>query len=141
MAPRILRFALVLLTGFVALTAIGGGAAMLTGVDSFPPAWLRGTPFPDYAIPALLLAIVVGGSSLAAAVALLAATRIGPALAAFAGLLLSGYIAVEVLILNQIPPGPTPIELLYLGLGLLIVVLALLLQRADRQGAAALGAG
>ena len=53
---------------FNAISAIGGGIAMLVGADKFPVEWLRNTPFSDYTIPAFVLAIVVGGSSLIAAV-------------------------------------------------------------------------
>lgn len=69
MPTRAIRPTIVVLAGFVTATAIGGGLAMLAGVDCFPPAWLAGTPFADYTIPALLLAVVVGGSALVAAIA------------------------------------------------------------------------
>jgi hypothetical protein len=62
------RIAIGVLAAFIALTAIGGGIAMLAGADQFPRDWLRDTPFSDYTLPALVLAIVVGGSSLVAAV-------------------------------------------------------------------------
>jgi hypothetical protein len=49
---------------FVALTALGGGIALATGLeaDRFPLDWLRGTPFRNYVIPGLILAGVVGGA-------------------------------------------------------------------------------
>lgn len=37
-----------LAAGFIALMAIGGGIAILSGVDEFPSEWLEGTPFNDY---------------------------------------------------------------------------------------------
>jgi hypothetical protein len=57
-----IRITIGLLTGFIALTAIGGGIALLIGIEGerFPLEWLQGTPFTDYTIPALLLALVVG---------------------------------------------------------------------------------
>jgi hypothetical protein len=42
------------LEAFIALSAIGGGIAMLVGADKSPVEWLRNTPFSDYTIPALL---------------------------------------------------------------------------------------
>jgi hypothetical protein len=84
------------LEAFIALSAIGGGIAMLLGADKFPVEWLRNTPFSDYTIPALVLAIVVGGSSLVA--------------------------AVEVVTINA--PKPSWIEGVYFGLGLAVLGLA-----------------
>ena len=64
----------------IALSAIGGGIALLLGTykdgvlieaggrGQFPLEWLQQTPFSNYTIPALILAIGVGGSSLIAAV-------------------------------------------------------------------------
>lgn len=126
MRRRSLRILLTLLTGFVALTAIGGGVALLVGLEDnrFPLEWLHGTPFPDYTIPALLLAVVVGGSALAACVLIIRRHRWALPVAATAGAILMGYITVEFLILQQSPPGPTPIEYLYVALGAVIVVLA-----------------
>jgi hypothetical protein len=59
------------LAGFAALSAIAGGAALLlapNGSESAPLTLLGGTPFTSFVIPGLLLALVVGGSSLAALV-------------------------------------------------------------------------
>lgn len=133
MKHRAMRFVIAVLAGFVALTAIGGGIAMLVGADQFPAEWLRGTPFRDYTIPALLLAVVVGGSSLLSAVLLFTAPRLGLLTSMAAGVILTGYVFVEVLILRQVPPGPTAIEVIYLCLGLLIVGLAAHLRSAKRQ--------
>jgi hypothetical protein len=121
-----LRIVIGLLTGFIALTAIGGGIALLVGAEAnrFPIEWLEGTPFKDYTIPALLLAIAVGGSSLGACVTTMTGRKVGTPASMLAGLIMMGYVVVEVLILKQVPPGPTPIEYLYFGLGLAIFLLA-----------------
>jgi hypothetical protein len=124
MRHKPLRITIGLLAAFIALTAIGGGIAILTGIDQFPPEWLEGTPFPTYTIPALLLSVVVGGSSLLAAVMGFMG-RAGDSIAAMAaGLIMAGYIVVEVLILNDGAGGPTPIEYFYFGLGLAMASLA-----------------
>ena len=121
MAHKGLRIALSISLGFVALTAISGGAALLLGAEAqrFPLDWLHGTPFADYTIPALLLAIAVGGSALLAVIALWVRPRFGAASGIAAGLFLMGYIAIEALILKQVPPGPSAIEKFYFTLGLL----------------------
>jgi hypothetical protein len=99
---------------------------LLIGAEAnrFPIEWLEGTPFKDYTIPALLLAIAVGGSSLMACVTTMTGRKVGTPASMLAGLIMMGYVVVEVLILKQVPPGPTPIEYLYFGLGLAIFLLA-----------------
>ena len=115
------RITIGIIAGFIALTAIGGGIAILTGVDPFPPEWLAGTPFPDYTIPALLLSVVVGGSALVAAITIFMRGNKGILATMIAGAIMMGYIIVEVLILKQVPPGPTVIEIFYFVLGLLLL--------------------
>lgn len=116
------------ISGFIALTATGGGVAILTGVDTFPMEWLSGTPFTSYVIPALILAIAVGESSLLAAIALLRRAQRAPLVTLIAGILVAGYVSVEAIILNQEPPGPTAAEVVYFVLGLLLFVLGLILR-------------
>lgn len=136
MLHRIVRITFVLLAGFVALTAIGGGVAMLAGVDQFPLAWLAGTPFADFTIPALILAVVVGGSALAALVLALRRSRYSAPAGIAAGVLLAGFIGVEVLILKQTPPGPTPIEIFYFAAGALMLAAAAALYFAPQRSSA-----
>ena len=126
MQHRLQHISLLLLTGFIALTAIGGGITLLVGLEAnrFPLDWLRGTPFPDYTIPALLLAVVVGGSALAACILVLRRHRMSAPVSRAAGVIMMGYIVVEYLILQQEPPGPTNIEVFYFGLGALIIMFA-----------------
>ncbi len=132
MAHKSVRLVIAVLTGFIALTAVGGGAAILLGVDSFPLAWLVGTPFHSYTIPALLLAVVVGGSSLVAAVLAVRGGQASGVAVLAAGLIMVGYIVVEVLILQQVPPGPTWIEAMYFTLGLTIFALGAYLWLRER---------
>jgi hypothetical protein len=64
------RTAQLVVTAFVALTALAGGLALTLGalvpslatVLSPPPAYLADTPFTSYLLPGLVLAIVVGGT-------------------------------------------------------------------------------
>jgi len=64
----ILPLTIGIVTAFIALTAIGGGVAILVGLDKFPLEWLHITPFKNYTIPAFILVIGRGGSSLAATI-------------------------------------------------------------------------
>ncbi len=113
------------ISGFIAFTAVAGGLALLFGGEGrhIPLRWLKGTPFADYTIPALLLVIAVGGSALAASVMIFAGNKFGALTAMAAGLIMMGYITVEVFILKQVPPGPTAVEMFYFGLGLILFLL------------------
>lgn len=117
------RISIAFLTGFVALSAMAGGLGMLQGADRFPQEWLGTTPFNDYTIPALLLVLVVGGSSLFAAVTIITGRKGGVLASMAAGLLLVGFIVAELAILNdnELISG---IEGMYLAIGLVIFGLA-----------------
>jgi hypothetical protein len=73
---------------FVALTSIVYGVGLAVGVVQFPLSWLQGTPFSDYVIPGLVMAIIAGGSSLLAAATILTGSKVGVLMSACAGLLL-----------------------------------------------------
>ena len=120
MKHKKVRIAIVALAAFIALSAIGGGIAMLAGAMQFPVEWLRNTPFSDYTIPALVLAIVVGGSSLLAAVTVFTGREVGVFTSLAAGLIMAGYEVVEVVTIKQIVWA----QGLYFGLGLMLFGLA-----------------
>jgi hypothetical protein len=125
MPGRKIRVALLVLDVFVALSAIGGGLAVVAALDRFPPEWLHGSPFSDYSIPGLILAGVVGGSAAAAAVVLWRRPRLGVPASALAGAILAGWVVGEIVILNQngaatSPRSPT--EGLYLVVGTVMVM-------------------
>ncbi len=87
------RVALVISHLFVALTACAGGAALIVGAlvpdaDTAitpPPSYLAGSPFDSHLGPGLILAVVLGGIHLAAAVVQLRRSRLAPAASAIAG--------------------------------------------------------
>jgi DMSO reductase anchor subunit len=122
---KIVLILLHILVLFVALTAIGGGIAILTKIDEFPLEWIEGTLFKSYTIPAIILTVIVGGSALLSAITLLLKKSIARNLCFISGLILSTYIFIEILILKQVPPGPTPIEFFYLLTGIIISVLGI----------------
>jgi hypothetical protein len=140
MKHKLVRIAIGVPETFIALSAIGGGIVLLAGTyqdgvlieaggrGQFPLEWLQNTPFSDYTIPALILAIGVGGSSLIAAVTVFTSREVGVLASVAAGLLMAGYIVVEVVMLKQ---GVSWIEGLYCGLGLGISGLATYLWTAE----------
>jgi hypothetical protein len=121
-----LRIVLAAVDGLVALTAIGGGLALVLGLEAerFGPEWLDGTPFRSYLAPGMLLSLVVGGSAAAATMVTLLDWH-GAIASGLAGLILVGWIVGEIAILNQ--PAPTRSEGVYLATGALILALAAVL--------------
>jgi len=129
---NILRIALFLVDLFVALTAIGGGIVLFLGLETterVPPEWLHGTPFQNYIVPGLILAFVVGSSAAIAAFATYDSRSAGGAVSILAGALLMGFIAVEVVLLDQ-PSRWTGTEVVFFITGLIMVLLGYLVFRA-----------
>lgn len=103
MKHKLTRFAIGVPAAFNALSAIGGGMAMLLGTykdgilieagrrGQFPLEWLQRTPFSNYTIPALILTIGVGGSSLLAVVLVSAGREEGILASVAAGLVMAGH--------------------------------------------------
>ena len=143
MKHKLVRIAIGVPEAFIALSAIGGGIVLLAGTyqdgvlieaggrGHFPLEWLQHTPFSDYTIPALVLAIGVGGSSLSAAVLVFTGREEGVLASVAAGLIMAGFTVVEVVTLKQ---GVSWIEGLYFGLGLAISGLAAYLWKAEHRG-------
>lgn len=114
------RVMIVAVAAFIAISAIAGGAAMLAGAVQFPLEWLRSTPFSDYTIPALTLAIVAGGSALLATVMVFTSRTAGVFAAMAAGLIMAGYEVVEVITIMQV----NWLQGVYFGAGLVVFGLA-----------------
>jgi hypothetical protein len=136
MGQRGIRTTLVVVDLFAAVSAIVGAVGLLVGYMNIPLSALDGTPFADFAIPALLLGIVVGGSALAAAVITLFGPRgIEPLASAFAGSVMVVWMTVEVAMVGLV----VWVQAAYFVVGLLMIGLAALLQRAESPHAGATG--
>ncbi len=109
------------------MTAIGGGIALVTGLEErrLSTELLKGTPFRSFLIPGSMLAVIVGGSALAATTLLVLDRSIGSSASAVAGAIMSGWIIGEAKLLNQ--PSMTRTEAVYLGGGLITVSLSVVL--------------
>jgi hypothetical protein len=124
-ASRIVVRTLTVLVVFGALSALLGAvlgiAANGAGV---PLEYLANSPFSSYFVPGLILGVVVGGTQLTAAIALLTKRRTALLLAAVAGFGMLIWIFVELAIMLQY----TWLQAAYFILGglELILVLALL---------------
>ena len=91
------RTLLILLAGFLALTAVPGGVLLVAGLYAPPLAQLRGTPVSSYVVPGLTLCVVVGGGGVAAVLMLMRSHRLAPVAAALAGVAVMAFEFVEVL--------------------------------------------
>lgn len=132
MKHNVIRITLGAIETCIGLGAIFGGIALLTGAFHFdqwiPVAWLAGTPFSDYTIPGLLLLIVVGGGMLLAATTVFVKREWAVLLSTAMGLVMIGFEAVEVAIIDRYAQAvvpPTIVQQILLStLGLLIFALA-----------------
>lgn len=126
------RWSLGILLAFGALNAVAGGLFGLSGAKGVPIEWLSGSPFRDYFVPGFFLLVVVGGSLLAAAVAVLTNARVARAAAMAAGCVLLGWIAVQVAIIGYVSwMQPTTA-----AAGVLVLALATTLPRTGRAAQA-----
>lgn len=123
-AKRVEHILLTLMVAFLAVTAVAGGAALLTGDIAPGPELLAGSPFNSYLIPGLSLLVLVGGSALVAAFLLLVRHPFGTAASAVAGVMIMGFEIVEVLAIGSPAGLARNLQLFYFTLGLLIAALA-----------------
>ena len=119
------RIGLVVLNAFVAFTAISGAIFV---VPTIPLEWLQYGPFTDYTVPALALGILVGGSSLLAAILLLVRPVAGAVATVVAGVIVIGFELVEIgvvgftLIEYDAAQFQAWLQVIYLALGALQVL-------------------
>lgn len=123
MRQRLLRIALLVVAGFNAVSAVGGGIGLIaTAGLGLPDEWLDPLPFSSWLVPGLLLTLVVGGTQVIA-VAMHARRRpLALAVSAFSGVTMVIWTYVEVAVL----PEYSFLHTLYLSTGLAQVVLVLL---------------
>ena len=112
---------------FVAITSIIGSILLMSGAEDTNLSFtlLEGTPFTDFFIPGLLLLLIVGSSSSVSSYTYIRNINNKEYVSLLAGAVLTGWITVEILLLNQ--PNPTIIEYVYLFLGLVLFFLSLFL--------------
>ena len=114
----------------VAANAVGGAVYGLAGAENVPREWLEGTPFESYFVPSLVLLIGVGGGMSVAAAALVGGWRLAPQLTVVAGLVLVGWIAVQVVVI--VPDGGfSVLQPVMFASGLLVTALGWHLRTAE----------
>ncbi len=129
-ARQAAQWALVVVTIFCAVSAVGGGIGVVaTDGLGMPRSMLQGGPFPDFVLPGVILTVVVGGTQSLAAALLLA--RRGSALvgSAVAGFGLVIWIFVE----TGIIAGTSWLQVLYFAAGSAELALVLVLLGVIRR--------
>jgi hypothetical protein len=123
---KILRITLIVLTAFLALTAMLGGLALIANLNAPPLEQLQGSIFTSFTIPGLALFLLVGGGSLLAAILLVRKSRYATLSATAAGFLIMFFEFVEVLVIGSPAGVALTLQIFYFGLGTVIVILSLL---------------
>ncbi len=126
---RAARITLIVLHGFVALTAIGGGVALVVGSSSPeaatvltpPDDYLAGSPFDSYLVPGIVLGLVLGSVHV---VGLVAQWRDGPLAAAFSAA--AGFATLIWIFVQMIYIPFSPLQLAYFAFGLAVCGLVML---------------
>ena len=138
MKQKRIRITIFVLDMLLALTAIAGGIGLVSGGIAVPLNWLQGSPFNDYTIPGLALAIIVGGGSLFAAITILTGSETGVLASALAGLFIIGFESVEVAVIDRFGESwlllAVVLQAVYIALGLVIFGLSTFLWMAEFRG-------
>lgn len=109
------RIAIAVLDGFLSITALAG--AMIV-IPTLPRDMLAGSVFPDFLLPGLALGVLVAGSALVAAVAVMFWPRLGAAVAMISALMIVVFELVEITTI-----GYHWLQVAYIVLGLVIAAL------------------
>jgi MinD-like ATPase involved in chromosome partitioning or flagellar assembly len=133
MSNKVLRVLLILLDGFLAITAIAGGLGLLTGVNAPPVSDLAGSPFSDYTIPGLALLVLVGGTATVATYLTVRRHPYAALVSALAAAMIIAFEIVEVIVIGMPPGIARNLQVFYLTLGLIILVTSLAYWAVQRR--------
>lgn len=129
------RFALITLDLFLAVTAVGGGIALLFGLMAPGVELLQGSPFSSYTIPGLAL-LAVGVCAGVAAALVLMRQWLGAPVSAAVGLMIIIFEVVEVLTIGSDPGVARNLQILYFVWGLAMVAVGSSLWLSQRIASA-----
>ena len=96
------RYILGSLLLLIAINAFAGGYYGMAGAKNIPVAWLDGTPFSSYLIPSLFLFLIIGGTSLIAAIAVFKKYRSGIKIAFFSGIIIILWLLVQLMMIGYV---------------------------------------
>ena len=124
---RIIRNVLIILISFLALTALGGGIGLLTGLNAPPLVFLDGTPFSSYIIPGLALLILVGGTAALASILIVRNHSHAWAVAVVSAIAVVVFEIVEVIYIGSPEGIAQNLQIFYFTYGIILGVLDLYL--------------
>lgn len=101
-SEKFIRFALGILLLLVAINAFAGGYYGMAGAKNIPREWLKNSPFHNYFIPSLILFIVIGSSSLFAAVTVFRRDRFGRKASLLCGVIILIWLGVQIAIIGYV---------------------------------------
>jgi hypothetical protein len=121
---KLIRVILIILEAFLAVTAVAGGIGLISGSLNPGLALLKGSPFNDYTIPGLALAILVGGGATVATILMIRRHPWAVYSCALSGGVIMFFEIVEVLVVGSDPGIARNLQMFYFGYGLVLVLLA-----------------
>lgn len=130
---KVIKITLKILHGFLALSAIGGGIGLLTGVAAPPREMISGTMFDSYLIPGLSLLVLVGGSAAAAFVLLIMNNPKATSVSFAASIILGIFITVEILVIGSPEGAGKNLQILYMFVAVLIGFYTSMLRKMEDQ--------
>jgi hypothetical protein len=116
---------LVILTIFLALTALAGCGQLVEGTYAPSTEMLNGSVFKNFIIPGLALGLIVGGSAAFAAVLLLRKSKFAVLFAATSGVIIMFFEFVEVLVIGSPAGIARTLQIFYFGLGTVIEIFSM----------------
>jgi hypothetical protein len=128
------RIAMIAIELFIGIPAIPAGVGLIRNGLGMPADWIRHSLFPDYAVPGVLLIILIGAGMIGAAVV----TMRWPVLAGPAGIMMGSvqvaWLAIETFIVGW-HGGPQGVLIAVIGmLAAALVVLGARVVTIHRQG-------
>jgi hypothetical protein len=121
---KIIHPVLIVFTGLLALSAFGGGLALIFNWNAPPVEQLGNSIFKNFLLPGLSLFLLVGGSALLAMILLIRRSKYALLFANTAGIIIMFFEFVEVMIIGSPEGAARPLQIFYFGLGTLITVFA-----------------
>jgi len=132
-SKKTLYTTLIVLSIFLAVTAIPGGFCLLTGIAAPPVDELKGSIFADYTLPGLVLMIIVGGSALLTFVLLIRKYKYAVFYSAIVGLLIMFFEFVQVLAIGSPTGAGLVMQIIYFALGVVMVKWSLFVLYIDMK--------
>ena len=130
---RIIRKILIMLISFLALTAIGGGIGLLTGLNAPPLVFLDGSPFSSYILPGLALLILVGGTAVLASILLVRYHRYAWIAAIASAIAVVIFEIVEVVYIGSPEGIARNLQVFYFTYGIILGILGIVYRTRSRR--------